>query len=903
MHRRATTFIALALLLFGAGIASAQTATTGQLSGRVVDDDGAVLPGVTVTASSPALIGGSRVTVTEQDGRYNFPALTPGVYHVRAELQGFAPQERSEVEIRLNRTTEIDFGLSIGELTEQIVVTAESPVLDTQQISVSQTFSEDYLENAAIGSANRSYQSILANTAGVVGVANPNVFGSTEGENAYFIDGMDSTDPVTGTFGSNLHFDAIQEINLETGGFEAEFGRATGGVVNVITKSGGNDFSGTFDVRYRDTDFYESGDEFDPDTNVTSFLNPAATLGGPIRRDSVWFFLAAEHTDNEQTPTGAPVTYNFIGQNYLAKLTWQINPSWQTFLQYISDPAEIDNANSSRFRSPEAHRFQEQGGEIYQMAFTGTPTTDLIFDGGIAINRSELNSFPQSGDLTTPSIENLDTGFFTSNYSNAQFSQRDRDEARVSGTYFLDGYGGSHELKAGVTVSQLNFRKESFTTGNGFRYQDFDDGGEPLPFILWYEPNAGPSESEGQVYGAFLQDAWRLGDRLTIKAGVRWDEATFDIAGSDESFERTIDKVQPRVGLAYDVTGDGRTLARASWGTYMHPNALSLPDFARTNVAPSAAYLSCSANGLSRAQCSSIFAGNLDIGGGFVVPRWIDDPLGRDPAGFVLVPNNVFSSEPSQISEDLEATYAEELIVGIEREIFNRTSVELTYVQKDTEDIFEDTCEGNYPQAPNADAPCHFYLMANLPGLTREYEGMILAFESRAVDWLHILANYTYSTSKGNVEYTQNAGADFDIFPDHFQNTFGYLADHRRHRVKLNGYARLPLDFQVGFDAFWSSPFRYSVIEAGPVYGDVYLEPRGSREGDEAYALDLEVRKGFNLGETNLQLIATVLNAFSTEYTTAVCELAEGCAGDIPLGGSTEFAVPRRYEVGVRFEF
>ena len=159
------------------------------------------------------------------------------------------------------------------------------------------------------------------------------------------------------------------------------------------------------------------------------------------------------------------------------------------------------------------------------------------------------------------------------------------------------------------------------------------------------------------------------------------------------------------------------------------------------------------------------------------------------------------------------------------------------------------------------------------------------------------------SESKGNIEYTQNAGTAFDLYPDHFVNTFGYLSDHREHRVKLNGYAMLPMGFVVGVDAFWSSPFRYSVVRPSDVYGDVFVEPRGSREGDDAYQLDLEVKKGFGLGDTRLELIGTVFNVFDDEQTAGVCELEGGCAGPIPLGGTTTYTTPRRYEVGVRFEF
>ena len=175
-------------------------------------------------------------------------------------------------------------------------------MVDPTQVNTEQVFDEGYMQGSAIGSANRSYLSIVGQTAGVTGGSNPNVFGSTLGENAYYIDGQDTTDPVTATWAVQFNYDAIAEVELQTSGFEAEYGRATGGLVNVVTKSGGNQFSGTLDVRYRDQNFYTDGDHYDTSTLKTKYEDIAVTLGGPILRDKMWFFVAYEDVLSESTP-------------------------------------------------------------------------------------------------------------------------------------------------------------------------------------------------------------------------------------------------------------------------------------------------------------------------------------------------------------------------------------------------------------------------------------------------------------------------------------------------------------------------------------------------------------------------------------------------------------------------
>jgi hypothetical protein len=885
MRTRRRFAVAVLLGLAAAGLALA--GTTGKLTGKVTDSEGNLLPGVSISITSPAQIGGAKTATTEADGGFDFPLLAPGPYAVVAELDGFAPQTVQDVQVRLDGTTRLDIEMAPARVNESIVVTSEAPVVDPDQVELSTTFTQEYLENAAIGSANRAYQNVLDHAGGVVDDGgNPHVLGSTLGENAFFVDGVDTTDPVTSTFGTNFNFDAIAEISSQIGGFEAEYGRATGGIVNVVTKSGGNNFSGTLDVRYTGDSFTQSGDHFDPDEQENTSVIPGATFGGPIVQDRAWFFLAAEHDVTEFQPANTPAARKFVGDSYLGKLTWQMNSAWQAVAKYSADPAEIDNATITPGVAAEAETFQEQGGTIAQAEVTGVLSPALVVSFKGAMNRSELNSFPQTGDFDA--ISHLDdaTGELTGSSGNAQYSNRDRDELMASATFMPD----RHAIKAGVEYSALDFKSKNYTP-TGYAYTD-RDGAPRLLFVS--DPSPPFDDSTGAMWTGYLQDSWNVTPSLVVKAGLRYDTVAYENDIGDQVAD--MDKLQPRLGVAWDITHDGRTLARASWGRFMHPSALTTPSFARTSQTATDRYISCSRFaelfGSSPESCQADFS-----------PDWIADPQGGwDPFGWIFFDS--FAANPSVIDPGLKPTYAEELIVTFERQILDRTSIEVSYVDKQTNDIFEDTCEGNLP-TPNADAACDTFVLANLGDdvLDRNYEGIIVGFETRALSWLDIRANYTYAKSKGSVEYTQNAGSDFDFFPDHYVNRYGYLSDDRRHRVKVHGFANLAHDFTIGMSAFWSSAFAYSHTEGANVgYGLTYISPRGAFRANDNYQVDLELKKGFQIGEFRMQLIGTVFNVLDSERPTSVCT-HDDCGGGFALGDPLTFQTPRNYEVGIRFEF
>jgi hypothetical protein len=214
--RLARTLVSVGVIALAAASVWAQT-TTGRLIGRVTDGEGVPLPGVTITIASPALIGGAQSQVTDDKGEYSFIGIAPGEYTVRAECFGFIPQERARVKVSLGHAVSLTVAMPHGKFTGEITVVDETPVIDPTQVNTGQIFEQSYMQNSAIGSVNRNYLVVVNQAAGVTGggwfgTPQSKVFGSTIGENAYFIDGVDTTDPVMATATVDMNFDAIGEI-------------------------------------------------------------------------------------------------------------------------------------------------------------------------------------------------------------------------------------------------------------------------------------------------------------------------------------------------------------------------------------------------------------------------------------------------------------------------------------------------------------------------------------------------------------------------------------------------------------------------------------------------------------------------------------------------------------------
>src|SRR5436189_229086 len=346
---RSLRVFSLAILLLISTAALAQL-TTGNLTGTAVDNQGASLPGVTVTLmSSPP-----QVQVTNAEGEFRFFSLPPATYTIKAQLEGFGSTQQP-VTVNLGRTTSTVITMSPA-IQEDITVTAEAPLLATRSASIDTNLGAVAIETLPTG---RNYSSIAQVVPGVASDANPGnkdqntitVYGSSGAENAYYVDGVNTTNLEYGFQGKELNFEFIREVNVKTGGYEAEFGRATGGIVNVITKSGGNELSGD--------------------------------VGGFIVHDKLWFFAAYDRVQNsidnilpEGPRAGSIETSDSARDLGSAKLTYNAAAGQSLVFTFLQDPridtGAINDASHTLIGDPSTYLGrQDFGGHDYALRYDG----------------------------------------------------------------------------------------------------------------------------------------------------------------------------------------------------------------------------------------------------------------------------------------------------------------------------------------------------------------------------------------------------------------------------------------------------------------------------------------------------------------------------------------------------
>ena len=578
----------ISLLLIAAMVlaGTAQAGTTGQLSGFVVDEEGNPLPGVSVSASSPTQIGGVWTTQTDAQGWFQFPRLNPGYFSVTLELDEFVTQELTEAQVRLDRMTRVHVTMPLATIPDEITVTETTPVVDPQQVSTGQTFTDDYIEAAAIGMNVRYAPSgIVLQAAGTSstypgGESGPgwgiSVLGSTASENVFRVDGLDTSNPYQGGAYVMITLDSLQEVALESGGFGAEYGRATGGVINSLTKSGSNTLAGTFDARYSDNSLETSGDHYDPEEQTSSSRILTATLGGRFVRDRAWYFASLESQSYEWTPTGAPTTAEENWDRGFIKVTGQVSPNWLAVGKYHRAPWETLNAFSGQFTAPEATGRFETDETLLQAEFSGVLSPNLLWEIRSGSMSVDEGFGPMSGDSSLFAHYNFDTGMDTGNQAQMLSRNFGRDQLSTSLTWFVDDALGSHEIKLGGEYLQTWFDQDYCWTGlagggfcrtggQGFVFLDLADAeGNAIPFVMQTLTSAGPNEVSGTLPSLFVQDAWRVRPNVSLRLGLRWDRSTFDNDAGETVAD--LEMLQPRIGVSWDLTRNGRNLLRASWG-------------------------------------------------------------------------------------------------------------------------------------------------------------------------------------------------------------------------------------------------------------------------------------------------------------------------------------------------
>ncbi len=576
----------LAIAVVGAatgGLAFAQT--TGDITGTVTDSSGAALPGVNCTATSPALQG-SRSSITSNSGNYRIASVPPGTYKVICSLAGFATAEKTAY-VTLGSTATANQMLQISQ-KEEIIVSGTAPVVDTSNTTTGSNYSAKVMEKLPLG---RNYAAVVRLQPGVQedtgdrqgrGLA-LSVYGSTSAENQFVIDGVNTNSVVRGVQGKIINSEFIQEVEVKTGGYQAEFGRATGGIINVITKSGGNEFHGDVFANYAPESFraeqqFKANDALLDDGGVAArfgtFENVktadyGADLGGYFLKDRLWFFTAYNYSDGDRDRVPKSPSSRFFGvynegskenirYNLLSgKLTWNITQGSTLVGTYFRDPEHHDGAIFTPISTniDESQGRRDIGSEDYSGRFN-----QLFGSVGVLTLQYAKHNDRYFFKPLHPDIIGIQDRTHPTDYPNFPYLQGfgqvpgyrlnnegKRDEYIGSFTAYL----GSHEFKLGgdycppgegVTIT--NFYGE---TKRVYFQHDF------------YAPTLGSfdildqsvSSPPTNAYSGFFQDTWRVTPRFTVNAGVRLDIEKV----KNKRDETTIDlnkEWQPRVGLIYD---------------------------------------------------------------------------------------------------------------------------------------------------------------------------------------------------------------------------------------------------------------------------------------------------------------------------------------------------------------
>jgi hypothetical protein len=618
--------LSLAVLALVLLASSAWAQQSSAIAGLVRDASGGVLPGVTVEAASPALIEKVRVVYTDDQGRYNIVDLRPGTYTVTFTLPGFSVIRREGIQLPVGFTATVNADMQVGALEETVTVTGETPLVDTSNVR-QQTLVSDELR-AALPSGAQGLMSIAALIPGMTNALDQGgggalgIYGSNQSTSAAFHGKGSTIDSYDGMQVNNLsgigsvsyimNPATVEETAVQTGGISAESN--AGFSINMVPKTGGNEFRGSFDGTYTNQDLQGSnlsdnlrarGVRGEGQKTLRAY-DTHVTVGGPIRRDRVWFFAATRFMGTKNQPPdrffnktqGTPfytpdLDRPHFNQDWLrsqaVRITAQV--SQKNRVNGFADPQYFQTRGWQDIAAPEAQTcwsMWPQG--LYQGTWTSTLTSRLLLEAGASLTKGP---FPCTREQTTDifgfSVKPTDVSILeqTRGYRyNAKASYLYRnDNDRFHERFAVSYVTGSHTFKAGAEVQQhVNDRDTLVNSDLLYTFRN----GVPTQLTMRATPTLEKNRTKADL-GVYAQDQWAI-KRLTLNYGLRFDYFNGYVAAQrapagqyvgERNFAR-VDGVpewtdlNPRVGVSYDLFGTGRTALKASFSRYVGKEAVSV---------------------------------------------------------------------------------------------------------------------------------------------------------------------------------------------------------------------------------------------------------------------------------------------------------------------------------------
>jgi hypothetical protein len=972
--------LALLLVCTTANYAAAQQ-TTGNIQGRVTDAQGAAVPGATVTGKNSAT-GFVRSEVSDAEGAYRLTGLPVGTYDITAELQGFTKFERKQVIVSVGQSVPIDVTLNVAGVQEAVTVTGESPMIETTASSVGGVVDVARLENLPLN--GRQFANAAVAIPGV-GLGyhsdptkstqySPQIAGGNGRNVNYQIDGGDNNDDTVGGLLQLFPLEAIQEFNFITSRYKAEYGRSNGGVMNIITKSGTNDLKGSWFTLFRDAalnSITESEKRAEVEKQDYRRWQYGGSAGGPIVQNRVHYFGAFERTQQDTFQVvdtlglfpdldgiyATPYRENLI----TGKLTAQVTPAQFLSVRYgrntNSQPYGADplippsgwGASENKFNSINVN---------HNFVLGGSRLNEFIFQYADFANAISANSL----DPLITFANNVSIG---QNVNTPQQTQQKKYQFRNDFSWTVPGMGGlGHDFKTGVNFIRQPRLFITFNTGTGdYAYTlGGNDLNAPVTTVS-LQGGAAEANIPNRQLGLYIQDDWRLSDRLTLNLGFRYDylhgwaidqsknpnfvilqaaalagrfegQKAFREFGLDS--KEDANNWQGRAGVAWDVRGDGMDLVRAGYGRYY--------DVGYTNA--NILFAAINATGIGAGTIFSVTnpTGIVRNDGQLF---HVGDPIStiesqNEEAGAAL-PLNSHIASPR-----IRQPYSDQFSVGWSHQLNAATAIDVDYIHSEGRDLGWRIRLNQFNPGTSIRqfddlgiSPANFTI--DITDGKSRFDGVNMGIRRRMTAGLQFSAWYSLSSAKS---LTGNASDELNI--DNIQNHLDPYAD-----VQFGPSGRSDARHRVSLSAVWQAPygitvapvFRFrSALPINLTHGlDLNANNTNNDITDTAFAFDgfnddgtakykdigpcetincgrgasqstfnIRVSKGFRLiGTARVEAIAEIFNLFNAKNPAGFTGrrfLADGTPNDAfmqPTEFAGDFQNPEQRvgQIGFRFTF
>jgi carboxypeptidase family protein/TonB-dependent receptor-like protein len=890
--------------------------TTGNIVGTVRDNSAAVLPGVTITVRGERIMG-SRTTTTDEKGVFGLQAIPPGDCEMTFELQSFATVKRTAVRVQLGQTVEENVVMSIATVSESVTVQASAAVVDTQTSKVTTTYDKDWFDKGPI--QRRSFTDVLSAAPGVdpVGGTTGNQltsFGSMEDQNKYQLDGIDVSDTFNGQPSTLVrpNTDIFEQAEILSLGAPAEYGGVQGAVFNLVTRQGTNKYHGSAAYYFQGNGLTGRNTTPDQDNDLpfhrVKYHDVSTQLGGPIKKDRVWFFGAYRFVEDDSAIQIAP---QFAAVNkthdYFFKPNIQLTAkhSLQGTFNFQKRTV-VDGLLPTQ--SPETLEGTARRVIAPSAAYTGILSNSTVVEvryAGFYVKHNAGTGNPAGGQQIATRFENRDTGGITGAIFGWYEYHANRTTVTGKGSHHATGFlGGSHDFKFGLQFNDapstglyaINDRVYTSSVGNvqsgyGYVYTPYKYGGTAT------------------TTGGFVDDSALIGDRVTLNLGVRYDHThtrSFDEPElnklgqpTGKNFQGleyfTWNNLSPRLGFNYKLTADGKTVLKMHYGRY-YPGGVT------------------GAFATSVPSISPVFFGNWNFAG-----NAFEDVELASGAN-----NKVFSADQKPPKTD-------QYVVGIEREIVNTVTLSATFLHKRSRDLpgwldtggtYEPfTYVDNLGQNATGQSLTLFELVSPLadrrlvfttpPGTKSDVNAFSLAATKRMSHNWQLTTSAVFQRATGdNVEGT-SATLNFREFgqnPNDYVNSNGLLGRDRFFTFKTQFlYTALPGGLAASASYFHATGYpmvRKVFVPATGLSQSIMMEPRSDgKRFPSVNELDARVQKEFALSKgARASVFVDFFNLTNdASYQQNLSDI--GTSSNYAKPNGTSFALPRRAMLGAKLDF